>query len=71
MRRGYGVIINRRVIINLRSDDDRAIDGVLVGQSGPLLLVKGATLLRAGHDPVKMDGEVAVERDRVDFIQAV
>lgn len=71
MRRGYGVIINRRVIINLKSADGKAIDGVLVGHAGPVLLVKGATLLRAGHEPVSMDGEVVVDRENIDFIQAV
>lgn len=62
-------VVNRRVIVNLTTG--KAIDGVLVRQSGPLLILKGASLLEPGADPVPMDGEVVVERDRVDFIQAL
>lgn len=67
---GYrSLVVNRRVIVNLVGG--RAFDGVLVRQSGPLLVLKGATLLEAGSEPAPLDGEVVVERDRVDFIQAL
>lgn len=63
------LIARRRVIVNLTTG--KAIEGVLVRHSGPLLVLKGAVLLEPGAVPVVMDGEVVVERDRVDFIQAL
>jgi small nuclear ribonucleoprotein (snRNP)-like protein len=63
------LVVNRRVIVNLVGD--RAFDGVLVRQSGPLLVLKGAVLLVPGAEPAPLDGEVVIERDRVDFIQAL
>ena len=56
-----------RVIVNLT--DGSALDGLLVDQRGPLLVLSDATLLARGHEPTAMDGEVYVERDRVLFLQ--
>jgi hypothetical protein len=60
--------IYRRVLANL--DDDRAIDGVLIAQRGPLLVLSDANLLTPGHEPQPMDGQVFIERARVLFLQA-
>ena len=62
------VVVHRRVLINLLSQ--KAIEGVLVRQVGPLLVVKDARIHEPGADPVPIDGEVVLERDNVDFIQA-
>ena len=63
------LIAHRRVIVNLTTG--KAIEGVLVRHCGPLLVLKGAVLLEVGADPIAMDGEIVLERDRVDFIQAL
>ncbi|MGK9222060.1 MULTISPECIES: hypothetical protein [unclassified Microbacterium] len=62
------VIQRRRVIANLV--DGTSIDAIFYRQDGPLLVLKNATLLEPGADPVPLDGDVVVERDRVLFIQA-
>lgn len=65
---GFSHVVYRRVIVNLKSG--RAVDGVLVRRSGPLLFLKNAALLEQGVDPVGLDGETVIERAEVDFIQA-
>lgn len=66
----YRVVVHRRVLVNLTSG--RAIEGLLVKQAGPLLFVKDARVHEPGATgPVPVDGEVVIERDRVDFIQAL
>jgi hypothetical protein len=63
----------RQVIVNLEDDGsgvDKAIAGVFWRQAGPLIVIKDATLLAEGQEPVKMDGETIIERRRVTFIQA-
>ena len=63
------VVVHRRVVVNLLSG--RAVEGVLVRQSGPLLVVKDARIHEPGAEPAAVDGEIVIERDRVDFIQAL
>lgn len=65
---GYSHVVYRRVIANLKSG--RAVDGVLVRRSGPLLFMKNAVLLEPGRDPVPLDGETVVERVEVEFLQS-
>ncbi len=67
--RGWGLVIDRRVVVNLHGGS--AVEGVLVRQSGPLVFLKGARLLEPGREPVTMDGEVVIERERIDFTQAL
>ncbi|MEU1284916.1 hypothetical protein [Kitasatospora sp. NPDC005856] len=50
---------------------DKAFAGVLWAKRGPLLVLRDAELLQAGAPAVAMDGEVVVERARVEFIQIV
>lgn len=47
----------------------KAFEGVLVKKSGPLLFLRGATLIEHGQR-TSMDGEVVIERTNIDFIQA-
>jgi hypothetical protein len=58
--------VHRRVIVNF---SDKAFDAILWAQRGPLLVLREARLLQPGAEPVQMDGEVVVERSRVEFIQ--
>lgn len=69
MARDYGrLAINRRVLVNLTNGS--AIEGVLWDERGPLLLLKSASLhTNGGSTP--LDGEVIVEREKIDFVQVV
>lgn len=61
--------VRKRVLVNLTTE--KAFRGVLWARRGPLLVLRGAELLEAGRAPVPMDGEVVVERHRVDFVQVL
>lgn len=66
----YGrLVVRRRVLVNLTTG--QAIEGVLLRQSGPLLIVANATLLEPDSEPAPLDGEAVIERDRVAFVQAL
>ncbi|AYN57579.1 RNA binding protein [Arthrobacter phage Lunar] len=65
----WRVVVARRCVVNLKSG--RAVDGVLVGQDGPLLFLKNAVLLEQGNEPAAIDGEAVVQASEVDFIQAL
>lgn len=60
-------LLRRQVVINL--EDGSAVQGVLFEKAGPLLVVKNATLHEAGGEPLKLDGDVVIERSRVVYIQ--
>lgn len=62
--------IRATVVVNLV--DGRAIKGVLWSRRGRLLVLRNAQLFdHSQAPPVAVDGEVIIERDRIDFIQAV
>lgn len=61
--------LRRRVLVNLRTE--KAFRGVLWAKRGPLLVLKEVEILEAGRDPLKVDGEVVVERSNVDFLQVL
>ena len=68
MLKSHRYVINRSVIVNLTSGS--AIAGVVVRQSGPLLILKAANLHTPGaSSPTPIDGEAVVHADTVDFIQ--
>lgn len=60
--------LHRRVVVNL---PDKAFRAVLWAKRGPLLVLRDVELLEAGRDPHPVDGEVVVERSRVEFIQVL
>jgi hypothetical protein len=60
--------IRKRVVVNLQ---DRAFAGVLWAKRGALLVLKDAVLMQHGAADTPMDGEVIVERSKVDFIQVL
>lgn len=69
MARSYGRLwINHRVMVNLTTD--KAISGVLWDDRGPLIVLRDATLVQQ-EGTVKLDGEVVIERSRIDFVQIV
>jgi hypothetical protein len=62
------LVVRRRVVVNLL--DGKAFEGVVTRHEGPLLILRDVTYLEPGSPPASLDGEVLVERSRVDFIQA-
>ncbi|MFI9012592.1 hypothetical protein ACIGZI_01000 [Streptomyces griseus] len=50
---------------------DKAFSGILWAKRGPLLVLRDAALLEAGREPQPVDGEVIVERTRVEFMQVL
>lgn len=62
--------MRRRVVVNLTTG--RAFHGVLWAQRGPLLVLRDVTMHDPTHgQPTPVDGEVVVERPRVEFTQIV
>lgn len=57
----------RNVIVNLTSS--RAFVGVLWAKRGPLIVLRNVTMHDPGAAPAAVDGEVVIERDRIEFIQ--
>lgn len=69
MARSYGKLaMSRRVMVNLTTG--AAIDGILWDERGPLLVLRDANLHNQGGS-APLDGEVIVERVRIDFVQVV
>ncbi|MFE6126798.1 hypothetical protein ACFQ6Q_00775 [Streptomyces sp. NPDC056437] len=60
--------VRKRVVVNLA---DKAFDGVLWAKRGPLLVLRDASLLEAGREPQRIDGEIVIERSRVEFMQVL
>ncbi|MFE4691257.1 hypothetical protein ACFRH6_14505 [Streptomyces sp. NPDC056749] len=60
--------VRRRVVVNL---PDKAFSAVLWAKRGPLLVLRDVQLLEAGRPPQPVDGEVIVERARVEFVQVL
>lgn len=58
--------LRKRVIVNL---DEKAFSGVLWAKRGPLLVLRDAVLMQHGAADTPLDGEVVIERARVEFIQ--
>jgi hypothetical protein len=58
--------LRKRVVVNL---PDKAFAGVLWAKRGPLLVLRDATLMQHGAADTPLDGEIVVERVRVEFIQ--
>lgn len=66
--RSYKLVVSRRVMVNLTTGS--AIQGILWDEKGPLIVLRDAQLHNeGGHAP--LDGEVIIERDRIEFVQVV
>ena len=69
MRKSHRYTIQKRVVINMLGGN--AIEGVIVDQRGPLLIVKDAKLHEQTADqPAHIDGEAIIDVSHIDFIQA-
>jgi hypothetical protein len=60
--------VRKRVVVNLA---DKAFTGILWAKRGPLLILRNAELLEAGRPAQPVDGEVVVERSKVEFTQVL
>ena len=60
--------VRKRVVVNLA---DKAFTGVLWAKRGPLLVLRDVELLEAGRQPQRVDGEVVIERSKVEFTQVL
>lgn len=60
--------VRKRVVVNLA---DQAFRGILWAQRGPLLVLRDAELLEAGRPAQPVDGEIVVERSKVEFTQVL
>lgn len=69
MRSYRKIALHRRVVVNLTTGS--AVEAVLWDERGPLLVLRDATLLEEGVAPVKVDGEVVVDRAKIAFVQVV
>lgn len=65
--RHYRHLMAANVVVNLTTGT--ALAGALVRQDGPLLFLRNVTIYVEGADPQDLDGEVVVERERIEFIQ--
>lgn len=61
----------RRVLVNLTTDKDTALRGVLWRTRGPWLVLRQVELLKPQTKPTLMDGDVIVHRSHVAFIQVL
>ena len=66
---GWRVVVHRRVIVNLVTG--AAIDGVLLRQTGPLLILADCKLRTDQGEWVPADGQIVVERSQIEFVQAL
>lgn len=60
--------VRKRVVVNL---SDKAFSGILWAKRGPLLVLRDVELLEPGRAPQPVDGEVVVERAKVEFTQVL
>jgi len=61
-------LVRREVIINTKSD--RSFRGILWSRWFGVFVLKNAQMLGKGT-AIQMDGEVAIMKDNVDFVQVV
>lgn len=63
------LVVRRRVLVQL--DTGRAVVGTLWSTKANRVVIKSAELFEPGSEPTRMDGDVVIERARVEYIQAV
>lgn len=59
------------MLVNLVSDRDSALRGVLWQSRGPWLVLRDVTALKSGTPPTSVDGDVVIHRANVAFIQVL
>lgn len=63
------LMVRRKVLVSLRSN--QALVGVLWARRGRVLVLRGAELHDVGGAVTVMDGDVIVDRDEIEYVQAV
>lgn len=59
------------VVINLTSAPDESIRGACWRVQGLWFVLRGASLCKAGREPMPIDGDVVVHRSNVAFVQVL
>lgn len=62
-----GHVVRRRVVITLKSGT--SVMGVVTSAKRSFCLVRDASVMERGGQPMPADGEVLVEREHIDYIQ--
>ena len=57
----------KRCMVNLKSGS--AFSGYLVGAPRSVIILKGASFIEPGVQPVEVFGEVLIEKTNIEFIQ--
>ena len=66
----WHALMRRRVLIV--TSHDITIEGILWTRRGPLMLLKDARVfVTPGNPPTQVDGEMVIERDRIEWMQVV
>ncbi|MBE8524832.1 hypothetical protein ILP97_46395 [Amycolatopsis sp. H6(2020)] len=65
--RSWTLTSRRRVVVCLV--DDQAITGILWRRHRRQLVVWSASLVQPGREAVAMDGDIVIERDRINWVQ--
>ena len=72
LRRLPNPALSKRVVVATRGPDSHTIEGILLREQGPLIILADARIyLTPGNAPVAMDGEVVLERDKLEWMQVV
>ena len=59
----------RSVLVNLVSDHDSALRGVLWQSRGPWLVLRDVSVIKPQAAPTPVDGDVVIHRSNVAFLQ--
>jgi len=59
----------RSVLVNLVSDRDSALRGVLWQSRGPWLVLRDVSVIKPSAAPLAVDGDVVIHRNNVAFLQ--
>ena len=62
-----GHVVRRRVVITLKSGT--TVMGVVTVSKRSFCMVRDASVIERGGQPVRADGEVLLEREHIDYIQ--
>ena len=61
----------RRVIVNLKGAEGQSFRGVLWRNRGGYLVLKNAAQLKRGGEAIPVDGELAIPRVNIAFLQVL
>jgi hypothetical protein len=63
--------LRQSVVVNLISEPDTAIRGVLWSVRGSWFVLKNAAVLKPQLEPLAIDGDVIIHRTNVAFVQVL